>query len=73
MTKILFVQVEDAYVDTPWISRLAGYVSHAHHLALPVAHHQQVVYLHDVWPSIRIIGICFGHQSKQSAISPETS
>jgi len=38
--------VEDACVDTAWIARLAGYV----------------VYLHDEWPSIRIIGICFGHQ-----------
>jgi len=34
--------VEDAGVNTAWISRLVGYV--------------------DVWPQIRILGICFGHQ-----------
>lgn len=38
--------VDDACADTPWISRLAGFV----------------VYLHDVHPRIRLIGICFGHQ-----------
>jgi GMP synthase-like glutamine amidotransferase len=38
--------VADAWVHTPWISRLAGYI----------------VYLHDVWPQIRLCGICFGHQ-----------
>jgi GMP synthase-like glutamine amidotransferase len=38
--------VDDAHEDKPWILTLAKFIHH----------------IHDAYPRIRIIGICFGHQ-----------